>query len=165
MVMLNDRINFLGASLSFVVHFDLYRLVLALIPNNMIHSSNYNADLLQTILKETFKFYIYPFTKFVASDTINLETDVACFFYPRDVQVDYELHQLNSCLKYGFGICDNYRSKDMLDKNVMIIRNSIGKKVNCKVIVTPGGLFLEGEALVNNLKALAKYFDLPQREE
>ena len=37
----------------------------------------------------------------------------------------------------------------------MVIRNSSGKKVICKVIVTPDGSFLEGEALVKKLKALA----------
>ena len=53
----------------------------------------------------------------------------------------------------------------MLDRNGVVIRNSSGKKVIRKVIVTPGGLFLEGEALVNKLKALAKYFASPQRKE
>ena len=79
----------------------------------------------------------------VASDTTNSETDLALFFYPRDVQVDCEMHQLNLCLKYGFGICDNYRSKDMLDKNGVVIHNVSGKKVIHKVIVTPGRSFLE----------------------
>ena len=53
----------------------------------------------------------------------------------------------------------------MLDKNEVVIRNSSGNKVIRKVIVTPGGLFLEGEALVNKLKALANYFNSPQRKE
>ena len=105
------------------------------------------------------------FTKLVASDTINSVTYVARFFSPEAVQVDCEMHQFNLCLKYGFGICDNYRSKYMLDNNRVVIRNLSGKKVICKVIVTPGGSFLEGEALVKKLKALANYFDSPQRKE
>ena len=40
-----------------------------------------------------------------------------------------------------------------------------GKKVNCKVIVTPDGSFLEGESLVKKLKSLAKLFNSPQRKE
>ena len=65
------------------------------------------------------------------------------------------MYQLNSCLKYGLGICDSYRSKDMLDKNGVVIRNSSMNKVIRKDIVTPGGLFLGGESLVKKLKALA----------
>ena len=40
----------------------------------------------------------------------------------------------------------------MLDRNRVDIRNLSGKKVNCEVIVTPDGSFLEGEALVKKLK-------------
>ena len=53
----------------------------------------------------------------------------------------------------------------MLDMNGLVIRNLSGKKVIRKVIVTPGGSFIEGENLVKKLKALANYFDLPQRKE
>ena len=53
------------------------------------------------------------------------------------------MYQLNMCLKYGLGICDSYRSKDMLDENGVVICDSSGNKVTCKVIVTPGGPFLE----------------------
>ena len=71
MVTLNDRNNYLGASVSFMVDFDLYILAVAFIPNNVSHSSNYNADLLQKILKETFELDISLFTMSVASDTTN----------------------------------------------------------------------------------------------
>ena len=40
MVTLNDWENYLGASVSFMVDFYLYRLAVALIPNNVSHSSN-----------------------------------------------------------------------------------------------------------------------------
>ena len=148
-----------------MVDFDLYRLAVVLIPNNVSHSSNYNVDLLQKILKETFELEISLFTKSMASDTTNSTTAVARFFSPSAVQVYCEMHQLNLCLKYGFGICDKYKSEYMLDNNGVVIRNSSGKKVIWKVIVTPGGSFLEGEALVKKLKALANYFDSPQRRE
>ena len=121
-----------------MVDFDLYILDVALIPNNVNHSSSYNADFLQKILKETFKLDISLFTKSVASDTTNSETDVARFFSPRAVQVDCEMHQLNSCLKYGFRICKNYKSEDMLDKNGVVIHNSSGKEFIRKAVVTPG---------------------------
>ena len=101
----------------------------------------------------------------MASDTTNPATAVARFLSPRSVQVDCEMHQLNSCLKYGFGICRNYKSEDMLDENGVVIHNSSGKKFISKVVVTSGGSFIEGEALVKNLKALANYFDSPQRKE
>ena len=147
--------------MSFMVDFDLYRLAVALIPNNVSHSSNYNADLLQNILKETFELEISLFAKLVPSDTTDSATAVARFFSPRAVQVDCEMHQLNSCLKYGFGICENYKSEDRLDDNGVVVQNSSGKKVVRKVIVTPGQSFLEGEALVKELKALANYFYSP----
>ena len=126
-----------------MVDFDLYILDVALIPNNVNHSSSYNADFLQKILKETFKLDISLFTKSVASDTTNSATAVARFFSPRAVQVDCEMHQLNSCLKYGFRICKNYKSEDMLDKNGVVIHNSSGKEFIRKAVVTPGESFLE----------------------
>ena len=58
MVTLNDGNNYLGAYVPFMVAFDLYRLDVALIPNNVSHSSNYNADILQKMLKETFELDI-----------------------------------------------------------------------------------------------------------
>ena len=82
---------------------------------------------------------ISRFTKLVASDTTNLATDVARFFSPSTVQVNCEMHQLNLCLKYGFGICKNYRSEEILDENGVVIRNYSGKKVIRKVVVTLGG--------------------------
>ena len=148
--------------MSFMVDFYLYRLAVALIPNNASHSSNYNADLLQKRLKETFELDISLFTKSVASDTTNLATAVERFFSPSAVQVDCEMHHLSLCLKYGFGICENYKSDDVLDDNGVVICNSSGKKVIRKVIVTPCGSFIEGEALEKKLKALANYFDSPQ---
>ena len=162
---LNDGGNCLGAYMSLMVYFDLYRLAVPLIPNYISHFNKYNVDLLQKILKETFELYISQFTKSVARNTTNSATSVARFFSSRAVQVDCKMNQLNLCLKYCFGICDIYRSKDMIDMNVVVIRNSSGKKVICIVIVTPGGYFLEGESLVNKLKALASYFDSPQRKE
>ena len=45
--------------MSFMVDFELYRLAVALIPNNCIHSSNYNIYLLKKTLKETFELEIY----------------------------------------------------------------------------------------------------------
>ena len=75
--------NYLGVSVTFMVDFDLYILAVTLITNNVRHSSNYNADLLQNILKETFKLDISLFTKLVASDTTNSETAVARFFSQR----------------------------------------------------------------------------------
>ena len=59
MVTLNNDNNYLEESVSFIVDFDLYILAVALIPNNVSHSNNYNADLLQKILKETFELKIY----------------------------------------------------------------------------------------------------------
>ena len=107
-----------------MVDFDLYIFSLTLIPDSMRHSSDYNADLLKKILKEAFELEISQFTKSVASDTTNLETSMSRLFTPRAVQFYCEIHQLNSCLNYGFGICDNYRSKDMIDENGVFIHNS-----------------------------------------
>ena len=59
MVTLNNDNNYSEESVSFIVYFYLYILAVALIPNNVIHSNNYNADLLQKILKETFELKIY----------------------------------------------------------------------------------------------------------
>ena len=147
-VTLNYGNDYLAASVSFMVDSDLYRLAVTFIPNNLSHSINYNADLLPILLKETFELDIYRFTKLMASDTTNLATSVARFFSPMAVQVDFEMHQLNLCQKYAFGICENYRSEGMIDKNGVVIRNVSGMKFIPKFIVTPDGSFLEGEALV-----------------
>ena len=88
---------------------------------------------------------ISVFTDLVVSGTTNLATAVVRFFSPRAIQVDCEMHQLNSYLRHGFVICENYKSKDMLDENGVVIRNSSGKKVIRKFIVTPGRSFLEVE--------------------
>ena len=106
-----------------MVDFDLYILAITLISNNVIHSSNYNADLLQKRLKETFELDISRFTKFVASETADLAKAVSRFFSPRAVQVNCEMHQLNSCLNYGFRICDDNRIEDMLDGNEAVTCN------------------------------------------
>ena len=103
-----------------MVNFELYILAVALIPNIVSRYTNYNADLMQKILKETLELDIYRFTNLVASDTTNSATDMTRFFPPRAVQVDCEIHQLNSCLKYGFVICKNFRSKDILDENSLV---------------------------------------------
>ena len=63
MLTLNDGKNYLGESVSFIVDFELYRLAATLIPNNVIHPSNYNADIMQKILKETLELEISRFTK------------------------------------------------------------------------------------------------------
>ena len=83
MVTLNNRNNYLGASVSFMVDFCLYILAVTVIPNNVSHSSNYNTDLLQKILKEMFKLDISQLTKSGASDTTNLSTAVAHFSPPQ----------------------------------------------------------------------------------
>ena len=127
-----------------------------LIPNNASHSSNYNAYILQKIFKETLELDIYQFTKLVANDTTNSATAVERFFSLRSVQFDCEMHQLNYCLKIGIKICNNYRSKGMIDDNGVVICNLSGKKVTRKVIITPGGSCIKGETLVNKLKAPAK---------
>ena len=103
-----------------MVDFELYKLAVALITNIVSRYTNYNADLMQKILKETLELDIYRFTNLVASDTTNSATDMTRFFPPRAVQVDCEIHQLNSCLKYGFVICKNFRSKDILDENSLV---------------------------------------------
>ena len=53
----------------------------------------------------------------------------------------------------------------MLDENGVVIRNLSWKNIIHKNIVTPGGSFIEEEALVEKLKALANSFDSPQRKE
>ena len=45
----------------------------------------------------------------------------------------------------------------MLDNNGVVILNLSGKKFIRKVIVTPGGSFIEVEALVEKVKSLAEY--------
>ena len=86
---------------------------------------------------ETLDLEIYQFTKSVIGDTTNLEKSVARFFSPRAVQVDCEMKKLNSYLKYGFVICNNYSIKYIIDKNMVVICNLIGKKVTRKFILTP----------------------------
>jgi hypothetical protein len=79
--------------------------------------------------------------------------------------VNCEIHQVNSCMKYGYGILDNTRSSIVSDTSGHKVKLPNGKFKRSTEIVTPCGPFPEGNELVKKLTANATYFDHPQRLE
>jgi hypothetical protein len=86
------------------------------------------------------------------------ENAVAEFFSSEAEQVNCEMHQVNSCMKYGYGSLENTRSSIVSYANGQKLKLKNGKFKRSTEIVTPGGPFPEGNELVKKLTAIATYF-------
>jgi hypothetical protein len=160
-----DGNNYLGASCSFIHDFHLHILSLNLTLNNKTHGSEYNAEVLDDNLKADYGFDFSKIARTVVSDTTNAATKVAEYFSEDAEQVNCEMHQLNTAMKYGFGLLENTRSSIFLDANNQKVKLANGKWMRVSEIVTPGGAFPEGKELIKKLSSIATYFDHPQRLE
>jgi hypothetical protein len=109
--------NYLVASCSFILNFDLHVMAVKLTLNNVTHNSKYNANVLDTRLKAIYGYDFAASYCTVVSDTTNSATAVAKFFSSEAEQVNCEMHQVNSCMKYGYGILENTRSSIVSDAN------------------------------------------------
>ena len=77
-------------------------------------------------------------------------------------QVNYEMHQLNSAMKYSFGVLKNTRLTIEVDDNGLWIKLSNTKYKPVSEIVTPGGAFTKGKELIQKLTSIAIYLEHPQ---
>jgi hypothetical protein len=75
------------------------------------------------------------------------------------------VHQLNTAMKYGFGLLENTKSTIFLAANGQRVKLPNGKFKRASDIVTPGGPFPEGKDLIKKPTSIAAYFDQPQRLE
>jgi hypothetical protein len=160
-----DGNNYLGASFSIIHNFDLHIVDLKLTLKNVTNNSNYNANVLDTELNAVYGFVFAASYCTVVSDTTNSATAVAEFFSSEADQVNCEMHQVYSCMKYGYGVLQNTRSSIVSDANGQKLKLLTGKFKSSTESVIPGGPFPEGNELVKNLTAIATYFDHPQRLE
>jgi hypothetical protein len=157
--------NYLGASCSFIHDFYLHILSLQLTLNNKTHGSEYNAEVLENIPKADYLFDFPKKARTVVIDTTNATIKVAKCFSEDTEQVKGEMHQLNTAMKYGFGLLENTRSTIFLDENSQRVKLPDGKFKRVSDIVTPGGAFPGGNDLIKKLTSIATYFDHPHRLE
>ena len=69
---------------------------------------------------------------------------MAGYLYEDVDQVNREMHQLNSAMKYGFGLLKNIRSTNAVDDNRLWTNQNNSKWKRLSKIVTPGGAFTQG---------------------
>jgi hypothetical protein len=160
-----DGKNYLGTSHSFIHDFYLHILSLQLTLNKKTHGSEYNAEVLENSLTA---YYLIDFTKnarTVIRYMTNAATKVTEYFSEDAEQVNCEMHQLNTAMKYGFGMLENTRSTSFLDANSQRVKLTNGKLKRVSKIVTPDGAFPEGKDLIKKLTSIETYFYHPQRLE
>jgi hypothetical protein len=157
-----DGNTYLGASCSFIHDFYLHILSLHRTLNIKTHGSEYNAEILENSLKADYVFDFPKNARTVVSDTMHAAIKVAKYFSEDGKQVNYEMHQLNTAMKYGFGLLENTRSTIFLDANGQQVKLPNGKLKRVSEIVTPGGTFPEGKELFKKLTSIATYFDHPK---
>ena len=112
-----DVKNYLGASCSFIHDLYLHIVSLKMALNNKTHGAEYNAEILEDSLKSDHHFDFPNNKRTVVSNTTNTATKVVKYFSEDAEQVNYEMHQLNSAVKYGFGVLENTRSTIAVDDN------------------------------------------------
>jgi hypothetical protein len=149
-----DGNNYLGASCSSIHDFYLHILSLQLTLNNKTHGSEYNTEVIENILKANYVFDFPKNARTVGSNTMNVTAKVAEYFSEDAEQVNCEMHQVNTALKYGFGLLENTRSTIFLDENGQRIKLPDGEFKLVSEIVTPGGAFPEGKDLIKKLTSI-----------
>ena len=68
-------------------------------------------------------------------------------------------------MKYGFGLLENTRLTIAGNNNGLRIKLSNSKWKHVSDIVTPGGLFPQGNELINKMTYIPTHFDQPHRFE
>ena len=84
---------------------------------------------MNTVLTKTYNFNFSASLNTIVSDTTNSAKSVANWFTEDAKQVNYEMHQLNSCLKYAFGILENKKKVPVCDEKGSFVLDSNGKTV------------------------------------
>ena len=160
-----DHNNYLGFSISFIHDFSLVKVFLGLEKNNVSHHADYNAVLLEYSFLRNYDFDFAPWCRTVVSDTTPSATNVASQLSEDAEQINCEMHELNSCLKYGYGILENTRTKYARNEDGTFAYNDQNQRFKVTTVTTPGGEFSEGKRIISALQDIAKYFGTPQRKE
>ena len=80
---------------------------------------------------------------------------MAEYFSEDAEQVNCEMYELNSAMKYGFRLLENIILTIAVDDNGLQIK-LINPKLKCvSDIVTPGGAFTQDKELIKNLNSIA----------
>ena len=119
-----DGNNYIGASWSFIYDFYLHIVSLKLTLNKKTPDSEYNAEILEYSLKADYHFDLPNNTRTVVRYTTNDANKLADYFSEGAEQVNCEMHQLNSAMKYGSGMLENTRSTIAVDYNGLRIKLS-----------------------------------------
>ena len=123
--------------------------------NNKTHGSEYNAEKLEDSLKADHHFISPNNSGTVVSNKTNDDTKVAEYFSEDAEQVNCEMYELNSAMKYGFRLLENIILTIAVDDNGLQIK-LINSKLKCvSDIVTPGGAFTQDKELIKNLNSIA----------
>ena len=136
-----DGNNYLGTSFIFIHDLYIHIVALKLTLNNNTRGSHYNAEILEEILKADYHFSFPTNSITVISDTTNADTKVDNYFSEDTEQVNCEMHQISSAMKYGFGVLENTIFNVAVDENGLRIKLSNSKWKRVSDIVTPGAAF------------------------
>jgi hypothetical protein len=77
--------------------------------NNNTYGSEYNAESLENNIKADYVIDLPNNTRTVVRDMTNAATKAAKYFSEDPEQVNCEMHQLNTAMKYGFVLLENTR--------------------------------------------------------
>jgi hypothetical protein len=77
--------------------------------NNKTYGSEYNAEALENSIKADYVINLPKNTRTVVSNMTNAVTKAATYFSEDAEQVNCEMHQLNTAMKYGFVLLENTR--------------------------------------------------------
>ena len=103
--------NYLGTYFVFIHKFQNIKVFLGLELNNISYGADFNTTLLDVSLLKNFKFNFSRWCASNASDTTSCVVNVDHAFSKDTKNIDSKMHELNSCLKYGFGILENTTTK------------------------------------------------------
>ena len=146
--------NYLGASCSFIHDLYLHIVKLKLKFNKKTYGSEYIAEILEDILKTDYNFDFSNNERTVISDRINAATKVTQYFSKYAEQVNCEMHQINSAIKYGFVLLENKSSTIAVDGNGLQLKIINSKCNRVSKIVTPGNSFTQRKEIIQNLNSI-----------
>jgi hypothetical protein len=149
--------NVIGSNIRFITKdFELVQIACVLKKNNVSHKAQYNANYLDQIYSKRFGINLHDDSKFITSDTTSAARAVSQYIDDIE-QVDCEMHLVNLAILYALGLRENVKT--------IVTTSESGEHKKEKIIITPGGSFVEGFDLIKKLRQLAKYFGTGQRKQ
>ena len=116
-------------------------------------------------LLQQYKFDFSKWCHTVVSDMTACAVNVAMEFLEDSIQVDCEMHQLNTCLKYGLGLYENTSTKFAKDGNGNFLLDDTGNRYKITTFTTPGGEFIDDNRIITSLRSISNYFFTAQRKK